>query len=118
MFRIGDAMVVSSSKAVRALTGSALVAWGDARVRPASTRQEALHMLAERTPGLAVIDYEMPDAMVVAAACYHAAVPFVTINDDERAAAHGGARACVSSPFNAARLVDALDVALGARVRD
>lgn len=117
MAQLGDAVIVSASKAVQTLAGAALVAWGDARVRGAFDRSQALRMITDRTPGLAIIDYEMPDAMVVAAACYNAAIPFVTVNDDDAVAASGGARACVSSPFNAARLVDALDIAMGARVR-
>lgn len=117
MHRIGDAMVVSPSEFIRLVSTTALASWGDVHVRPASTRQEALRMLTGMTPGLVLLDCDMPDAMVVAAACYNAAVPFVTINDDSRSAASGGARACISRPFNAARLIDALDVAIGEGAR-
>lgn len=117
MHRIGDAVVVSPSEHVRLVSSAALASWGGVRVHPVSTRPEAMRTLGSITPGFCVIDCDMPDAMVVAAACYTAGVPFLTINDDHSAAAHAGARACISRPFNAARLIDALDVTIGLRAR-
>lgn len=108
MEAFGKVLVVTRCETVATMCRVTFGSVDRGRTMRVPGRVEAMQMIADEWPDLVVIDWDLADASVVAAAARAAEVPFLTVNDDERAALAGGAVACVPRPFTSLHLWEAL----------